>query len=99
MRVCSGDQNICKFQVMSSGPSYFRDMKIIAFDKHFTREKEQEVFMIKATSSIARKDSQKRAFELGLEDILCFTSHSTQRKLSDQRLAGVKDTLKLGDCL
>lgn len=26
-----------------------QDMKIIAFAKHFTREKEQEVFMIKAT--------------------------------------------------
>lgn len=64
-------------------------MKIIAFDKYILLEKKSRMYSgLKPLSSIKEGFSEERAFELGLEDILGFTSHSTQRKQSDQRLAG-----------
>lgn len=58
----------------------FSDTKIIAFDKRFTREKEQEEFSwLKLPGSIREGFSEERAFELGLEDSLDFTMHSRWR--------------------
>lgn len=74
-------------------------MKIIAFDEHFTKEKEQEELWLTLPGSIREGFSEERAFELGLEGTLNFTSILGRGNTRDNGLQGMKNTLKFGEWL